>query len=120
MTMKYRRLSDSDDYVFGQSNQDFYSGVDAVAQAIYTRLKLLYGEWWEDLKDGLPLFENILGTSGSPQNKKAIDALISERILGTLNVIGITDFSSSFNASTRAYSFQSTVNTAFGQVTIGN
>lgn len=120
MTMQYRRLSDADDYVFGQSGQDFYTGVDAVAQAIYTRLKLLYGEWWEDLKDGLPLFENILGSPGSPQNKKAIDALITERILGTLNVKGIADFSSSFDANTRAYSFTCTVNTAFGQVTIGN
>jgi len=117
--VRYRRLDDNDDYVFGQSGQDFYSGVEAVAQAIYTRLKLLYGEWWEDLTDGLPLFQNILG-SGGPQNKKAIDALITERILGTLNVKGITNFTSSFEANTRSYSFQCTVNTAFGQVAIGN
>lgn len=118
--MRYRKMDDNDDYVFGQSGQDFYTGVDAVAQAIYTRLKLLYGEWWEDTTDGLSLFENILGSSGSPKNKRAIDSLITERILGTLNVKGITNFASSFDADIRSYSFQCTVNTTFGQVTIGN
>lgn len=118
--MRYRRLDDNDDYVFGQSGQDFYTGVDAVAQAIYTRLKLLYGEWWEDISDGLPLFQNILGAPGSPQNKQAIDALITERILGTLNVKGINSFTSTIDANTRAYSFRCTVNTAFGITTIGN
>lgn len=118
--MRYRRLDDNDDYTFGQSSQDFYTGVDAVAQANYTRLKLLYAEWWEDLTDGLPLFENILGAPGSPKNKQAIDTLLTERILGTLNVKGIISFSSSIDPNVRSYSFQCTVNTAFGQVTIGN
>ena len=118
--MRYRRLDDNDDYIFGQGDQAFYTGVDAVAQAIYTRLKLLYGEWWEDTSDGLPLFQNILGAPGGLQSERSIDVLITERILGTLNVKAITDFSSSIDANVRSYSFQCTVNTAFGQVTIGN
>jgi len=118
--MIYRRLDDNDDYVFGQSGDSFYTDVDAVGQAIYTRLKLLYGEWWEDVTDGLPLFQNILATSGSPQNKKAIDSLIIDRIVGTLNVTDITGFTSTFNVNTRAYSFQCTANTIFGPVTISN
>ena len=66
--MIYRRLDADYDYTFGQGKQDFVSGVDAVAQAIYTRLFLLFGEWWEDQKDGLPLWQSIIGVPGSPNS----------------------------------------------------
>ena len=57
--MKNRRLTDNWDYTFGHGINDYLTGVEAVAQAIKSRLLLLYHEWWEDLEDGLPLFEKI-------------------------------------------------------------
>ena len=54
--MIYRMLDADGDYVFGRSKHAYLEGVEAVAQAIKTRLLLLYAEWWEDREDGLPLF----------------------------------------------------------------
>jgi len=84
----------------------------AVGQAIKTRLLLLQSEWWEQEDDGLPLFQNILGTRGHPNNLQAVDLLMQERILSTPNVARISEFHSSYE--NRAYSFSCNVETAFG------
>jgi hypothetical protein len=118
--MIYRRLDANYDYSFGHGKQDFLTDVEAVGQAILTRLWLLYGEWWEDEADGLPLWQSIIGVSGGPQNKQAADALIKERIAGTLHVKTISDFSSTYDTATRAYTFQCTVDTDYGQVNVNN
>ena len=55
--MRYRRLTATGDYVFGQGSLDYLSDADAAAQAVKTKLKLLLGEWWENTGDGLPLFQ---------------------------------------------------------------
>ena len=69
--MQVRRLDDNWDFCFGRGSQNYISGIEAVGQAIKQRLLLLYAEWWEDLKDGLPLWEQILGTSGSEESRFA-------------------------------------------------
>jgi hypothetical protein len=114
--MRYRKLDPTTkDYMLGQNQQDFLSGVDAVAQAIYTRLYLLQGEWWEDLEDGLPLMQRILGYRNT---QNAADILIRKRIIETPNVLAMIDFVSEFNNDTRVYTFSCTVETAFGQVAL--
>lgn len=119
--MIYRRLSSSGDYQFGRSGQDFLSDIEAVAQAIQTRLKLLYGEWWEDVTDGLPLWQKIIGTSGSEKNRNAIDLIIKDRIQGTDHVQSVLNYSSSFdNANGRKYTFECLVVTDYGTVTVSS
>lgn len=113
--MKYRRLDTNGDYSFGRSMQDFLVNADAVAQAIKTNLKFLKNEWWEDTSNGLPLFQNILGQSGTPEHLTATDLLIKERILSTQGVSQIQDFQSSYEK--RKYTVSScTVLTNTGQV----
>jgi hypothetical protein len=118
MSMIYRRLDSSGDYTFGQSKQNFLNDINAVAQAILTRLRLLKGEWWEDTEDGLPLFQQILGARGT--NKKVVDSLIRLRILDTIGVTGIETYDSTFDGETRAYTFTAVVNTKYGSTTITN
>lgn len=118
MTMRYRRLDKDHDYTFGQGRGSYLTGVDAVAQAIMTRLLLFTGEWWEDREDGLPLWQKMLGAY--KVRPEAIDRLIQARILGTPNVTGISSIQSGFNVETRSYSFTAVVDTAFGQVTVTN
>lgn len=117
--MIYRRLDASGDYTFGQGKQDFLRDIDAVGQAIMTRLKLLLEEWWEDTQDGLPLWQSILGATGA-KNTKIADSLIRARIIGTENVTGISSFTSTFNRDTRAYRFLAVVDTVYGKVTVTN
>lgn len=113
--MIYRRLDNNNDYSFGRSKQDFVSSSDAVAQAIKTRLLLLYGEWWEDQGSGTPLFQNILGVSGTQENLEAVDLVVQEVIINTDNVTEISDFTSDY--SNRVYSVSCTVNTIFSTST---
>lgn len=94
--MKYRTLDSNGDYSFGKSTQDLLLNADAVAQAIKTNLLLLQGEWWEDTSEGLPLFQNILGQSGTPEHLSAADLLIKERILSTQGVSQIQSLISDY------------------------
>lgn len=116
--MKYRRLTESGDYSFGSADQDFVYNLEACAQAIKTRLDLLLDTFWRDLSDGLPLFQRILGASGSESNLLAVDNIIQQRIRGTQGVTDIVSYSSTFNRDTRVYQFQATVQTEWSTTVI--
>lgn len=112
--MKVRRLDNNWDYCFGRGQQNYLSGVDAVAQAIKQRLLLLYAEWWEDIEDGLPLWEKILGTSGSEENRQAVDIIIRDRISGTEGVQSVSEFNSTYER--RIYKFTASIETIYGSL----
>lgn len=114
--MKYRILDVNGDYSFGKGQQNITYGTFAVAQAIKTRLLLLKGEWWENKEEGLPLFQDILSTSGGVNNLAIVDNLIKERIIKTKDVIGIKDFQSNFD--NRIYSFSCKVDTKYGETNL--
>lgn len=107
--MIYRQMVGGD-YSMGKP---FLSRAAAVGQAIYTRMKLLQGEWWEQIDDGLPLFQNILGTRGHPDSLHAIDLLVQARITETPHVSQIKDFQNTYED--RTYSFRCNVETDFGE-----
>lgn len=110
--MKYRTLDPNGDYSFGKSMQEFKTDNDAVRQAIDTNLGLLRDEWWEDLSEGLPLFQSILANSGSIDHVRAADMIIKERILSTKGVKEIANFTSTYDG--RKYSASFTVKTIYG------
>jgi hypothetical protein len=114
--MIYRKLDSNGDYSFGRGGQDFHSGTVAVAQAIKTRLLLFSSEWWEDLEQGLPLFQNILGASGSPESLNGVDLLIQERITGTSGVKSLSNYTRSFD--NRELSISCNVTTIYGDAEI--
>ena len=58
--MKYRKLDENGDYVFGNNSYDYIEKDEAIAQAIKTKLYLFYGEWWEDISLGLQFIETAL------------------------------------------------------------
>lgn len=114
--IKYRRLTSTGDYSFGRNKGDFLTDIDAVTQAIYTTLKLLKGEWWEDLEAGLPLFQSIIGQSGTPEHIKAIDLIVNDKIMNVAGVINITNYNGIY--TNRMYSITCTVDTLYGQVAV--
>lgn len=113
--MRYRKQDFNDDYTFGKSDE-FYTGTDAVAQAIYTSTKLLYQEWWEDTSAGLPLFEQILGKSGTPEDTQSADLIVQACINQVPGVLSISDYSSTY--ANRTYSATCTVATPYGDATV--
>lgn len=118
--MIYRQLDNDGDYVLGRGTGEFLKGPEAVAQAIVTNLKLLLGEWWEDVNNGLPLWQSILGQPGSEVNKTSVDNIIRRRILDTKIgntplISSIDDYSSEYSAQTRNYVFEAVVTTIYSE-----
>ena len=118
--MIYRMLDSDGDYVFGRGKHAYLEGIDAVAQAIKTRLLLLYAEWWEDREDGLPLWEQILAAPGSQDSLTAVDLVFKERIEGTTGVLSLLGYESDFDRDNRKYTFKAAVETMYGDLIISN
>ena len=115
VSFSYRRLDSDWDMVFGQGKSDYLTGIDAVAQAIKTRLKLYTGEWWKDQTDGLQLF---LGGKADQRAQLMMKRLIQERITNTPHVLGITQITSSMDSQTRKFSFRCIADTDQGQIEV--
>ena len=110
----------NNDPIEGENGPVFLSDLDAVAQIIYTTLRLLLGEWWEDLTIGFPLFQSLIGSSGSPTNQQGVMLIIQETILGCPYVQQIVDFSFTHNTATLSSTFTAIVSTAFGNLVVTN
>lgn len=103
----------------GNGINNYISDLDAVTQIIATRMRLLEGEWFLNLSDGLPLFQSMFGSSGGQRNIEVITNLISNRITSfTPYVIGINSLDVEFTG--RTYTYVAQVNTIFGVITISN
>ena len=115
-SVKYRRLDGAGDMVFGSGLNAFLTDLEAVAQSVQTRLKLLRGEWWERPADGLPLYQQMLGRPCTQAQKELMDLLVTERIADTRSVTRVYDAQSAFDG--RAYRFTCNVQTEFGTTTV--
>ncbi len=117
-TLTYRKLDANGEPLLGNGQANFVRDLDAVAQSIATRLKLLQGEWWENLNAGTPLFQSMLGVAGAGTHPEAITLLLKQRILGTPFVTGIQAIETSYDGASRAFRFSCQVATQFGTVTV--
>lgn len=114
--MKYRKMDVNGDYVFGLNEQGFLKDNEAVAQAAVTKIKLLKGEWWEDVSEGTPFFQSILGINATLESKIAIDLIIRDRILQVENVETIVTFKSEIDNVSRSYMLYCELETNFGEL----
>lgn len=114
----YRQLGPNNDPYWGQGQSNYLSNLQAVEQAIYTRLLLFQSEWWANTSDGLQLWQSILGNGASARAQQQMEIIISERISGTPYVTSLSGVSISFNSTTRTLTYTATVQTPFGQVTV--
>lgn len=106
--MRYRKLSPTGDYTFGQSAANFY--VDepaAVGQSVQTRMGLWQGQWYINLQEGTPIAQSVLGYGSS------YDLVIQERILQTSGVSSIESYLSSVDPVTREWSWSAEVLTIY-------
>lgn len=78
--MRYRKLNSNGDYSFGTNSEDYIGGNAAVAQAIKTKVLLFYGEWWENIGIGIPMFQSIIGQMNPENLKVSATLLITQRI----------------------------------------
>ena len=108
------------DPIEGANGPVFFSDLDAVAQIIYTTLRLLLGEWWENLNIGFPLFQQLIGASGAPTSQAGVMLVIQQTILSCPYVLQIVSFSFTHNTATMASTFTAEVSTNFGNLIVSN
>lgn len=113
--MRYRVLSPTGDYSFGQGpSQILVNSPETVAQAVGTRLALLAGEWFLDQTDGLPFYTQVAGTD----TQGIYDNAIRTRILGTPGVTSIDQYASSLDPTTRALTVAASISTIYGPAAV--
>lgn len=113
-TIQYLRLDAQNDPIFDPTAS--LTDVDAVAQAILTRLNLFLGEWWEDLNYGLPVFQQILGQLGSQQGLAAMTLAVQQNVEGAPYVTSVATPLVDFSAGRLSISV--TAQTQFGLVSV--
>ncbi len=111
--MTVRQLQSDGDIT--TSGQQFTSGIDEIAQTVTTRLKLFLAEYFRNITDGTPWFEQILGKGTSLQSK---EAALKNRIVRTEGVIQLVSFETDFDLPTRTYIVNAGILTAFGTTQI--
>ena len=109
--MRYRALDVNGDMTFGQGSRNFYQDIPAaVAQAVYTRLRLMTNEWWLDLREGTPYAEQILTAGG----RLLADQALKSRILNTQGVTELLDYVS-FIDNNRHMTVSGNLHTLYGE-----
>lgn len=113
--MRYRKLTASGDYTFGNGQLDFYRDVpEAVGQAVKTRLLLWLGEWFLNISEGTPYLQGILGK----YSIETANTTIRTRALKTQGMVNIESFASQLDPDNRAYSAEFTINTIYGPTAV--
>jgi hypothetical protein len=107
--MTVRVISDDGDIV--TNGQQFTTGRHEIAQTVKTRLGLFLGEYFRDITDGTPWFEQILGKG---VNNNTREAVLRNRIARTPGVIRLTYFKTDFDVESRKYSVTAGISTTEG------
>ena len=115
--MRYRKLDNDGDYVFGSGKSDFlHTSPEAVGQAVRTRLNLWLKEWFADTSEGSGWTQAILGRQ--PEN--LYEMTLRQRILETPGVLSIDDFFSQLDPNTRTLSVATTIETIYGSYALNS
>lgn len=111
--MRYRALSPSGDYTFGQGTANYLIDLpQTVGQAVKTRLLLLTQEWFLDVTEGTPYSTQILGTNTQATRDLAIKA----RILRTPGVKQLSQYAS--RVVDRKFIVSAVIDTIYGQTSL--
>lgn len=111
--MTVRALDANGDIVTRESS--FITGQAEIAQTIKTRLALYLGEYFRNIKEGTPWYEQILGKFTSLD---VVESVLRNRIAGTPGVIRLTGFNTDFDIENRKYSLTASVLTEYGIVEV--
>ena len=89
------------------------SGYDGVRQHLQQNLRAFKGEWFLDLDNGVPYFEDILKKNPNPV---VLDGVLKDAILSTPGVIELLSFDLNYINSTRKLTLDFSVNSTDGVI----
>ena len=111
--MTVRRLQPDGDIT--TRGDQFLTGRFETGQTVSTRLKLFLKEYFRDITEGTPWFQEILGKGESLNTR---EAAIRRRMQQTPGVRGIISFDTDFDLQSRTYSVKASILTDEGAITI--
>lgn len=106
-------LDDEGDLVLENGDLVLSTGQEAIKQNILQRLRAYKGEWFLNIEDGVPYFQDILKKNPNP---RAVDGAFKVAILGTPGVTELTSFDLKYDTVTRGLKLSFSVNTIEGSV----
>lgn len=71
---------------------------DAIAQHLAQRLKMWMGEWFRDLREGVPYLQQVLIKNADPV---VLDSIFKSTIINTPGLVELTTFDISIDSRTR-------------------
>lgn len=93
------------------------SGDDAVRQHLQQRLRAFKGEWFLDLSDGVPYFQDILKKNPNPI---VLDGVLKDVILSTPGVVELLTFELDYINSLRKLTLSFSVQATTGVIDFEN
>lgn len=92
------KMTDEGDLAIENGSLSMVTGQDGIRQDLIQKLRSFLGEWFLDLSDGVPYYQNILIKNPSPQ---VVESLLQDRILSTPGVIEILSFNLDYDPALR-------------------
>lgn len=86
-------------------------GLTGVAQAIRVRIQMFKGEWFLNLDEGVPYYEDLLGQR---YNEATVRKAFRAAIMATPGVLALDTFTTIFDAATRTVTVSWVATTTFG------
>lgn len=114
--MRYRKLDENGDIVFGNNLADYIEGKYALAQAIRTKILLFSQEWWENISIGIPMFQSIVGQVKNDKLQMVATILLTNRIEELQEVTSVTNIE--VTEGTRSIAFKIDVDSIYGELEV--
>lgn len=86
---------------------------DQVAQNLLIRLRFILAEWYLDITQGIPYYEDFFIKA---PNEIRIESVLKEEIMNTNGIAEILDFTSDFDATNRTYAVKFRARTFTGEI----
>lgn len=105
-------LSPSHDlYLGSRSSIAVVTDGEAVAQGVLTRLRLFLGEWFLDVNEGTPWYQDVLIDT---PDIRVIEVDLKARILEDPRVLSLLSFDLEYDRATRGITLSFSAETIFG------
>lgn len=108
--------SNHSDLVIQNYDLQIVDGSEQIKQNLAIRLRFFLGEWYLNIDEGIPYYQDILIKS---PNRTRVESIFKETIINTLGVSQILSFESDFNAIQRKYSVKFQAETDLGIIQVG-
>jgi len=114
--VKTLNISDDGNLTIDASgNLEVATDLEGLRQKLIQKLRFFRGEWFLDVIDGTPYFQEILT---KPINMGLVTSILNNRIMSEPEVTGLGAVDSNLDPITRRFTYKANVITIFGETQV--